>query len=115
MVNLREEEIAKSLTSNQVVYAGFDPTGPSLHIGNLLVISNLLRALRSGHKVICVIGDATASIGDPSGRIKARDAIEKKTLLENSSRISSQINSIFSNHFKHFWKPFNTTTLSDPV
>ncbi|KHJ83540.1 hypothetical protein OESDEN_16761 [Oesophagostomum dentatum] len=51
-----------------VVYAGFDPTAKSLHIGNLLVIVNLLRSAQFGIRPIAVVGGATATIGDPSGR-----------------------------------------------
>jgi tyrosyl-tRNA synthetase len=50
------------------VYAGFDPTADSLHVGNLLVISNLLRCSLYGCKPIALLGGATALIGDPTGR-----------------------------------------------
>lgn len=51
-----------------VVYAGFDPTAESLHIGNLLVITSLIRSCLFGCRPIALIGGGTALIGDPSGR-----------------------------------------------
>lgn len=50
-----------------VLYAGFDPTSDSLHIGNLLILTSLIRASIFGCNSIAVIGEATAAIGDPSG------------------------------------------------
>ncbi|XP_074593940.1 tyrosine--tRNA ligase, mitochondrial [Brevipalpus obovatus] len=111
----KETEIRECLVKEQVFYAGFDPTGPSLHVGNLLIIMNLLHSLRCGHKVICVIGDATASIGDPSGKDREREPIDDKVLNTNSSRISSQLSAIFANHYKYFWKSNQTTKLPDPI
>ena len=105
----------KCLGNEQVLYAGFDPTGPSLHIGNLLIVMNLLHSLRCGHKVICVVGDASAYIGDPSGKNQEREQIDGKVLQANSSRISSQLSAIFANHYKYFWKPKQKTRLPDPV
>ena len=54
------------------VYAGFDPTADSLHVGNLMVIMALLRAQRAGHQPIGLVGGATAKIGDPSGKSSER-------------------------------------------
>lgn len=50
-----------------VLYAGFDPTADSLHVGNLLIVTSLLRSSYFGCKPIALIGGATAQIGDPSG------------------------------------------------
>ena len=54
------------------VYAGFDPTAPSLHVGNLLVLTSLLHFHRAGHQVVILLGGATARIGDPSGKNSER-------------------------------------------
>ena len=50
------------------VYAGFDPTAESLHVGNLLILVNLIRCQQFGLRPIALIGEFTASIGDPSGK-----------------------------------------------
>jgi tyrosyl-tRNA synthetase len=57
-------------SGNVKVYTGFDPTAPSLHVGNLLAIISLLRFLHQGHKVVALIGGATGAIGDPSGKVR---------------------------------------------
>lgn len=88
----------------QTVYAGFDPTANSLHVGNLLVLINLLHWQRGGHQAIALIGGATGKIGDPSGKSIEREELAKKTIDENIVGIYSNINTIFSNHERFFWK-----------
>lgn len=67
-----------------VVYCGFDATAPSLTIGNLLLLVTMRRLLESsGIKVIGLIGESTALIGDPSFRSTDREAIEKTQILHN--------------------------------
>ena len=104
---------------SQTLYAGFDPTADSLHFGNLLVLMTLLRFVRQGHRVICLIGDATASLGDPSGRSKERPEISQQEIDSNSRGVSSDINKVFANHFKYFWKntssSANVPPLNDPM
>ncbi|RZC31975.1 tyrosine--tRNA ligase, mitochondrial [Asbolus verrucosus] len=70
----------------QCVYAGFDPTADSLHIGNLLV------------------GGATAKIGDPSGRTTEREELTTTFINENVEGIKLNIKNIFSNHEQYIWK-----------
>lgn len=86
------------------MYAGFDPTADSLHIGNLLVLMNLLHWQRAGHQVIALVGGATGLIGDPSHRKSERVEIEKYLIEENTKCIANNIKTIFGNHEKHFWK-----------
>ncbi|KAI1725094.1 tRNA synthetases class I (W and y) domain-containing protein [Ditylenchus destructor] len=62
-----ENFLAYSTLPNNL-YAGFDPTANSLHVGNLLIISNLLRSSRFGCRPLALIGEATALVGDPAGR-----------------------------------------------
>lgn len=103
------------LAHPQTCYAGFDPTSDSLHIGNLLVVISMIHLLRDGHQVICVIGDGTAAIGDPSGKSTDRPLLDAATIGTNSERISSQLSRIFANHFKYFWKPKFKAPLNDPM
>jgi tyrosyl-tRNA synthetase len=88
----------------QTVYAGFDPTASSLHVGNLLILMNLLHWQRGGHKVIIVLGGATGLIGDPSHREYERMAMEEVTVNQNTNSIKENIMKIFDNHEKYFWK-----------
>ncbi|XP_049852334.1 tyrosine--tRNA ligase, mitochondrial [Schistocerca gregaria] len=88
----------------QCVYAGFDPTADSLHIGNLLVIINLLHWQRSGHRVIVLVGGATGYIGDPSERTTDRPALSAEYIKHNVSGITENVEQLFKNHDTFLWK-----------
>ncbi|CAG9094317.1 unnamed protein product [Plutella xylostella] len=87
--------------SPQCVYAGFDPTANSLHVGNLLVIINLIHWQRAGHNVVALLGGATGHIGDPSGRSSDRIALQKDILQENIKSIKKNLETVFENHEKY--------------
>jgi tyrosyl-tRNA synthetase len=76
---------------SRVVYAGFDPTASSLHIGNLLVLMVLRKFQMYGHKPICIVGGATGMIGDPSGRSTERNMISEEILQKNIKGITKDI------------------------
>lgn len=88
----------------QVVYAGFDPTADSLHIGNLLILINLLHWQRCGHQAIVLLGGATGMIGDPSYRKSERADIEQVVLQENLYSIRRDIERVVRNHAEYFCK-----------
>ncbi|XP_039452437.1 tyrosine--tRNA ligase, mitochondrial [Culex pipiens pallens] len=88
----------------QTVYAGFDPTADSLHVGNLLVIIGLLHSQRAGHQPIALLGGATGQIGDPSGRKTERQAMLLDTVNRNLRCIGEQIERIFENHRGLMWE-----------
>lgn len=111
----REEAISELLQQPQRVYCGFDPTSDSLHFGNLLPVICLLHLAREGHQPICVIGDATALIGDPSGKAKEREELSSEVIKANSQSISSDLSKVFANHFKYFWKPTHNSPLNDSM
>jgi tyrosyl-tRNA synthetase len=63
------DELRRALTSGRVTYyAGFDPTAPGLHIGNLALLLTMRRLQLAGHRPIGLVGGATGLIGDPSGK-----------------------------------------------
>lgn len=72
------------------VYAGFDPTAPSLHAGNLLPLLTLQRFQRAGHRPIVLAGGATGLIGDPRDAGE-RTLNESGTVAQWSERISAQL------------------------
>jgi tyrosyl-tRNA synthetase len=72
-------------------YNGFDPTGPSLHIGHLVPIFGLMHLQRAGGTPVVVIGGGTAMIGDPSGRSTERLLLSRATVEENVSGIQGQL------------------------
>lgn len=100
----RNEIVDLLQKSPQCVYAGFDPTASSLHIGNLLILMNLLHWQRARHQVIALVGGATGLIGDPSHRKSERVEIEKHLIEENVKSITKNIETIFNNHAKYIWK-----------
>jgi tyrosyl-tRNA synthetase len=67
------DDLRRALDTGQVtVYVGFDPTAPSLHIGNLVQLLTLRRLQLAGHRPIGLVGGATGLIGDPSGKSTER-------------------------------------------
>jgi tyrosyl-tRNA synthetase len=67
------DELRRALDAGTVTfYAGFDPTAPSLHIGNLVLLLTMRRLQLAGHRPIGLVGGATGLIGDPSGRSAER-------------------------------------------
>jgi tyrosyl-tRNA synthetase len=72
-------------------YIGFDPSAPSLHVGNLLTIMNLVRLQRFGHTPIAVAGGGTGLIGDPSGKTTERPLLSKEAIARNLEGIKEQL------------------------
>ncbi len=73
------------------VYLGIDPSGPSLHIGNLVPLTVLKQFQRFGHRVIGLVGGATGMIGDPSGRSSERNLQSIETIAANAASLQRQI------------------------
>jgi tyrosyl-tRNA synthetase len=72
-------------------YAGYDPTSPSLHVGNLVPTIMLKRLQLAGHRPIIVVGGATGMIGDPSGKSEERNLLDDATLAANVAGIRAQL------------------------
>ncbi len=73
------------------VYAGFDPTADSLHVGNLVPLLLLRRFQQFGHRPVAVAGGATGMIGDPGGRSTERSLLDAETLDANLAAITGQL------------------------
>ncbi|MEP6864073.1 MAG: tyrosine--tRNA ligase [Deltaproteobacteria bacterium] len=73
------------------VYAGFDPTSESLHVGNLVPAILLKRFQLAGHRPVIVVGGATGMIGDPSGKSAERNLLDETTLAKNVAGIHAQL------------------------
>ena len=80
-----EELLKKRLESGEPItlYEGTDPSMDSLHIGHCIPFCILRRFQKAGHKVIVLMGGATASVGDPSGKNEMRAMLDKKTIEKN--------------------------------
>jgi tyrosyl-tRNA synthetase len=75
----------------RTVYAGFDPTADSLHVGHLMALMILRRFQQAGHRPIAVIGGATGMIGDPSGKSEERNLLSLGALRANIAGIEPQL------------------------
>ncbi len=76
------------------VKAGFDPTAPDIHLGHTVLLKKLRQFQDLGHKVIFLIGDFTARIGDPSGRQETRKQLTKEEVLANATTYKRQVSKI---------------------
>ena len=86
-----DQQLAEKLEKPMTLYAGFDPTAESLHIGNLLQIMVLAQFQRHGHTPIVLVGGATAMIGDPSGKNEERNLLNEETIRQNLEGIKQQL------------------------
>jgi len=87
-----EEGLSEKLSKERVVlYAGFDPTADSLHIGHLLPILCLKRFQMAGHSPIALVGGGTGMIGDPSGRSTERSLNTQEVVEEWTGKLRNQL------------------------
>ena len=81
-------------SGSRSVYSGFDPTAPSLQVGNLVPLLMLRRLQLAGHRPIVVLGGATGAIGDPSGRTEERSLNTVETIEAWVQSIARQVSRI---------------------
>jgi tyrosyl-tRNA synthetase len=119
---IRSDELKKKLedaiknNKSLVVKAGFDPTAPDIHLGHTVLLRKMRHFQDLGHKVIFLIGDATALVGDPSGQSQARKILSIDEVDKNSRTYVDQVKRILREdprffELKHnrewFIKPFD--------
>ncbi len=91
------DALIKDLDAKPITfYIGFDPTAPSLHVGNLVVILVMRRFQLAGHNPLALVGGATGLVGDPSGRNEERTLNEESTVANWVEKIKGQL-SLFLN------------------
>lgn len=78
------------------LYFGVDPTGPTLHLGHLIPLLKLRQFQELGHKVILLIGDFTATIGDPTDKTAPRTRLTRGEVLQNARLYKEQAGNIIS-------------------
>ncbi|MFM9015063.1 MAG: tyrosine--tRNA ligase [Candidatus Nanopelagicus sp.] len=88
------KELEQALAKPISLYLGFDPTAPSLHVGNLVVLLVLRRFQLAGHRPIPLVGGATGLVGDPSGRSEERSLNDEQVVAEWVSKIKKQLEKI---------------------
>jgi tyrosyl-tRNA synthetase len=87
-----EAELRKRLQSGRSLRLkqGFDPTKPQMHIGHAVGLRKLRKFQELGHKVVLIVGDWTAQIGDPSGRDETRPRLSAATVRDNANLFMEQ-------------------------
>jgi tyrosyl-tRNA synthetase len=83
-------------TPGRRVYAGFDPTADSLHVGHLVALVLLRRVAAAGHEPVALVGGATGMIGDPSGRSEERNLLSPDELAANIAGVERQIRGVLA-------------------
>ncbi len=87
-----DDNIARWLLEKpRTVYAGFDPTANSLHVGSLMPLLLLRRFQQAGHRPIALVGGSTGMIGDPSGKSDERNLLSAEELERNLAGIETQL------------------------
>ena len=92
LIHQYTERLGESLAKGPVsVYCGFDPSAPSLHVGNLVPVMGLVHLQRSGHRPIALVGAGTGMIGDPSGKRTERQLMTPEMVESNAAQIHGQL------------------------
>jgi len=89
---LSEKELAEKLELGRPlrVKLGVDPTAPDIHLGHTVAIEKLRQFQQLGHTAVLIIGDFTATVGDPTGRSAARPPITREEVLSNAETYTTQ-------------------------
>ncbi|MBF0431329.1 MAG: tyrosine--tRNA ligase [Fibrobacteria bacterium] len=89
---ISEEELLQKLKLQRPlnVKLGVDPTSPDIHLGFTVVMRKLKQFQELGHQVILIVGDYTATVGDPSGKNKTRPMLSHEQVIENAETYQQQ-------------------------
>jgi tyrosyl-tRNA synthetase len=106
-----KEDLKEKLYSGKQlkIKLGFDPTGSKIHIGRAIVLRKLKAFQDLGHKVIFIVGDFTAQIGDPSDKLEKRPMLKKDTIKKNLLTYKKQVGKIIDLSKAEFF--YNSTWL----
>lgn len=88
-----EADLVEKLKENRPlrIKLGADPTAPDIHLGHTVVLNKLRQFQNFGHEVIFLIGDFTATVGDPSGKNATRPPLSREDVLRNAETYKEQI------------------------
>jgi len=95
---IREADLLEKLRRKKplIVKAGFDPTAPDIHLGHTVLLRKLRHFQDCGHRVIFLIGDATALVGDPSGQNVTRKVMTWDEIEQNAKTYEAQVGKILN-------------------
>ncbi len=111
-----EEALRAALSAGPVTYyCGFDPTAPSLHVGNLVQLLTMRRIQDAGHRPLALVGGATGLIGDPSGRSSERQLNSTEVVAGWVERIKGQVSRFLSFEGEHAARMVNNHDWTGPM
>ena len=89
---LSEKELAEKLKEGRPlrIKLGVDPTAPDIHLGHTVPLEKLRQFQQLGHQAVLIIGDFTATVGDPTGRSSARPPLTREEVLSNAETYTEQ-------------------------
>src|SRR3989338_4091332 len=96
------------------VKAGFDPSAPDIHLGHTVLLRKLREFQDLGHKVILIIGDSTAKIGDPTGQSKTRPVLTTELVEANAKTYKEQAFKILDENPAKIEVVYNSQWLDTP-
>jgi tyrosyl-tRNA synthetase len=110
---LVEEELVAKLKENRPlrIKLGADPTGADLHLGHTVILNKLRQFQDLGHEVIFLIGDFTATVGDPSGKNTTRPPLTRDDVLAHAKTYTDQVFKILDKEKTRI--EFNSTWLNE--
>lgn len=86
-----KDGLAKLMSERKItLYQGFDPSMPSLHLGNVVGLMKLAQFQKLGHRVIFLVGDFTGMIGDPTDKATTRKQLSREDVLKNAASWKEQ-------------------------
>ena len=93
---ISEQELKAKLAENRplIIKAGFDPTAPDIDLGHAVLLRKMRHFQELGHKVVFLIGDFTAQIGDPTGRSEKRKQLTRADVIANAQTYKKQVSKI---------------------
>src|ERR1044071_4989101 len=91
IINL--DDLAKKLALKRplIIKAGFDPTAPDIHLGHAVLLRKMRQFQDLGHKVVFLIGDFTAQVGNPTGRNELRKKMSPADIEQNAKTYKTQV------------------------
>lgn len=97
------------------LYQGFDPSAPSLHLGNFVGLMKLRQFQKLGHEVIFLVGDFTGMIGDPTDKLATRKKLTREQVLENAKAWYKQAGKVLDFKGKNAAKILFNSEWSDKI
>lgn len=97
------------------VKLGLDPTAPDIHLGHTVVLTKLRQFQDAGHRVVLIVGDYTARVGDPSGRSETRPLLSAEEIVANAQSYEAQAGLILDQDPERYELRFNSEWLDMPM